>query len=120
MTNETKETIDYASSKLDNFFNKVVTDGSELTNEFVAYSILELQITFIAVIVCFIIGTVSLAFLYIKQELVKGKIGDGIIVATVVSLFFVIVGLVGICANTYSIYMASKYPLMWVISNKIM
>ena len=65
-------------------------------------------------------GTCSLLFVCLCRKWVAAKLGDGIIVATIVSAAFAIGGTIGTLINSYDMYMASKFPLMWVIANKVM
>lgn len=120
MKEETKETIDYAAKKLDTFFAKVVTEGGELTSEFVEYALLELHIGFAIAVMLTIVSVCCLIFLYMHQEWVISKLGDAIIPVTIVSVAFMVGGTLGVLINGYDIYMSSKFPLMWVISNKVM
>ena len=120
MKDETKETIDYAVQKLDSFFGKVVAEGGELTNEFVEYALLELHINFAIGLMVAVAGICCLLFIVIWKEWVVNKLGDGITIATIMSAAFAMGGTLGTLINSYDMYMASKFPLMWVISNKVM
>ena len=120
MKEETKETIDYAVKKLDSFFGKVVAEGGELTNEFVAYTLLELHICFAIACIGAAVGLCCLAFLYRYRDWVVNISGEGMIPITIVSIMFTIGCIIGIMVNGYSMYMSSQYPLMWVISTKVM
>ena len=120
MKEETKETIDYAVKKLDNFFGKVVAEGGELTNEFVAYALLELHIYFAIACIVTVVGICCLSLLYICRDWEIDTFGEGMIPITIVSIMLSIGGIIAIMINGYDMYMASKFPLMWVISNKVM
>ena len=121
MKEETKETIDYAVTKLDNFFGKVVAEGGELTNEFVAYALLELHINFAIACIVTMIGICCLLFVCIRHQWVTDKLDEGVvIIAGTVLIIGTAGGFIGVLVNGYDMYMSSQYPLMWVISNKVM
>ena len=120
MKEETKETIDYAVTKLDSFFGKVVAEGGELTNEFVEYALLELHIYFAIACIVAVVGICCLSLLYICRDWAIDTFGEGIIPISIISIMLSIGGIIAIMINGYHMYMASKFPLMWVIANKVM
>lgn len=120
MEEGTKETIDYAVKKLDSFFGKVVAEGGELTNDLVAYALLEIHINFAVACLTSLSGLCGLLFIYMWREWLADKLDDGIIIVAIISAAFAIGGFIGVLVNGYDMYMASKFPLMWVISNKVM
>ena len=120
MKEETKETIDYAVNKLDSFFGKVVAEGGELTNEFVEYALLELHIYFAISCIVTVVGVCCVSLLHIWRNWAIDTFGEGMIPITIVSIMLVMGGIIATIVNGYDMYMSSQYPLMWVISNKVM
>lgn len=119
MKDETKEMIDYAVNKLDTFFSEVVVEGGELTTAFVEYAILEIHINFILSCIITVAGMCWILLTYLFNKWLVDKLGDGATILFIISVGSVTVGGIAMMVNGYHMYMASQYPLMWTISNKV-
>lgn len=120
MNQTTQETIDYAVTKLDLVFEKLLVSGQNLTEEFIKYSLFELHVNFVIAIIFFSVGSISVYVLYKKWDYLSSKSEPMSGISLFVLCLMTFGGLMGMIVNGANTILSNYNPLMWTISNIIL
>ncbi len=109
----TKETIDYAVTKLNDAFQTIKPDAMELGQGFINYMVMKQTISGVFFLILFII---AIPF-FVKgiRKLLRDISDDKGFVYVIFGIIGTFFGIIGVLKEGYDAILANLYPLMWTI-----